>query len=69
VIVPSHDLTSIALLALGGSLPVVLAGALIIKLARSWSITVSMVALVLIPTLADSCPTCPSGRSPSCCWS
>jgi signal transduction histidine kinase len=52
VIVPSHDLTSIALLALGGSLPVVLAGALIIKLARSWSITVSMVALVLIPTLA-----------------
>ena len=52
VIVPSHDLSSITLLALGGSLPVVLAGALLIKLARSWSITVSMVALVLIPTLA-----------------
>ena len=52
VTVPSHDLSSITLLALGGSLPVVLAGGLIIKLARSWSITVSMVALVLIPTLA-----------------
>ena len=52
VIVPSHDLSSITLLARGGSLPVVLAGALLIKLARSWSITVSMVALVLIPTLA-----------------
>ena len=52
VIVVSHDLSSIALLALSGSLPVVLVGALVIKLARSWSITVSMVALVLIPTLA-----------------
>ena len=33
-------------------MPVVLGGGLIIRLARSWSITVSMVALVLIPTLA-----------------
>lgn len=40
------------LLALGCSLPVVLLGGLIIRLARSWSLTVSMVALVLIPTLA-----------------
>ena len=47
-----HDLTDIALLALGCSLPVVLAGGVVIRLARSWSITVSMVALVLIPTLA-----------------
>lgn len=49
---PDHGLGSIALLALGGSVPVVLGGGLIIRLARSWSITVSMVALVLIPTLA-----------------
>lgn len=47
-----HDLTQIALLTLGLSLPVVLIGWLIIRLARSWSVTVSMVALVLIPTLA-----------------
>ena len=46
------DLTEVALLALGGSLPVVIIGGLIIRLARSWSLTVSMVALVLIPTLA-----------------
>ena len=52
VTVPPHDLTQIALLALGFSLPVVLIGGLIIRLARSWSLTVSMVALVLIPTLA-----------------
>jgi signal transduction histidine kinase len=31
---------------------VVLLGALVIRLARSWSVTVSVVALVLIPTLA-----------------
>ncbi|MCB1292779.1 MAG: HAMP domain-containing histidine kinase [Mycobacterium sp.] len=49
---PGHSLAEIALLALSCSLPVVLAGALVIRLARSWSITVSMVALVLIPTLA-----------------
>jgi len=52
VTVPGHSLAEIALLALSCSLPVVLAGALVIRLARSWSITVSMVALVLIPTLA-----------------
>ena len=50
--VSPYELTQIALLALGGSLPVVLIGGLIIRLARSWSLTVSMVALVLIPTLA-----------------
>ena len=50
--VTGHDLTQIALLTLGLSLPVVLIGWLIIRLARSWSVTVSMVALVLIPTLA-----------------
>ena len=41
-----------ALLALAGSLPVVLIGGLAIRLARSWSLTFSMVVLVLIPTLA-----------------
>lgn len=41
-----------ALLALGGSLPVVLIGGLAIRLVRSWSLTFSMVVLVLIPTLA-----------------
>jgi len=50
--VASYSLTEIALLALGFSLPVVLIGVVVIRLARSWSITVSMVALVLIPTLA-----------------
>ncbi|MCX6483049.1 MAG: HAMP domain-containing sensor histidine kinase [Mycobacterium sp.] len=49
---PPTDLTHIALLALACSLPVVILGGFIIRLARSWSITVSMVALVLIPTLA-----------------
>ena len=52
VTVPPTDLTHIALLALACSLPVVVLGGFIIRLARSWSITVSMVALVLIPTLA-----------------
>ena len=42
----------LGLLALGGSLPVVLLGGLAIRLARSWSLTLSMVVLVLIPTLA-----------------
>ncbi len=50
--VAPHSLTEIALLALGFSLPVVLVGVVVIRLSRSWSITVSMVALVLIPTLA-----------------
>ncbi len=50
--VTGHELTQVALLTLGLSLPVVLIGWLIIRLARSWSVTVSMVALVLIPTLA-----------------
>lgn len=50
--VPPHDLAEIAVLALACSLPVVLLGALVIRLARSWSMTVTMVALVLIPTLA-----------------
>ena len=50
--VTGHELTQIALLTLGLSLPVVLIGWLIIRLARSWSVTVSMVALVLIPVLA-----------------
>lgn len=50
--VTSPELVKVALLALGCSLPVVLLGGLIIRLARSWSVTVSMVALVLIPTLA-----------------
>lgn len=39
-------------LALAFSVPVVLVGALVIKLAQSWSLAVSMVALVLIPTVA-----------------
>ena len=46
------DLWEIAWWALACSVPVVFAGALIIRLARSWSLAVSMVALVLIPLLA-----------------
>lgn len=39
-------------IALACSVPVVLAGAVLIRLARSWSLAVSMVVLVLIPTVA-----------------
>lgn len=49
---PATDFWEIVGWALACSVPVVLAGALIIKLARSWSLAVSMVALVLIPTIA-----------------
>jgi signal transduction histidine kinase len=49
---PADDLWEIIGLALACSLPVVLAGAILIVLARSWSLTVSMVVLVLIPTVA-----------------
>lgn len=47
-----NSLVQDAALALGCSLPVVLIGVVIIRLALSWSLTVSMVTLVLIPTLA-----------------
>lgn len=50
--VPSTDLWEIVGWALACSIPVVVAGALIIKLARNWSLAVSMVVLVLIPVLA-----------------
>jgi signal transduction histidine kinase len=46
------DFWEIVGLALACSVPVVLAGAIVIRLAQSWSLAVSMVALVLIPTLA-----------------
>ncbi len=49
---PSSEFWEIVGWALACSVPVVLAGALIIRLARSWSLAVSMVALVLIPTIA-----------------
>lgn len=49
---PTSDLWEIAGWAMACSIPVVLAGALTIRLARSWSLAVSMVALVLIPALA-----------------
>ena len=49
---PISDLWEIAGWALACSIPVVLAGALTIRLARSWSLAVNMVALVLIPALA-----------------
>ncbi|ETZ56972.1 MULTISPECIES: sensor histidine kinase [Mycobacteriaceae] len=46
------DLWEIIGWALACSVPVVITGAVLIRLARSWSLAVSMVALVLIPTLA-----------------
>ena len=49
---PTPDSVQIILWALGCTLPVVLAGWLIIWLARSWSLALSMVVLVLIPMLA-----------------
>ncbi len=49
---PTTDFWEIVGWALACSVPVVVTGALIIRLARSWSLAVSMVALVLIPVLA-----------------
>lgn len=49
---PTTDFWEIVGWALACSMPVVLTGAVIIRLARSWSLAVSMVALVLIPVLA-----------------
>lgn len=49
---PSTDLWEIIGWALACSVPVVVAGAVLIHVARSWSLAVSTVALVLIPTLA-----------------
>lgn len=49
---PTADFWEIIGWSLACSVPVVLAGAAVIRLARSWSLAVSMVALVLIPLLA-----------------
>jgi signal transduction histidine kinase len=49
---PQNDLAEIVGLALACSVPVVLAGGIIVRLARSWSLAVSMAALVLIPVVA-----------------
>ncbi|PRC50237.1 two-component sensor histidine kinase, partial [Mycobacterium sp. ITM-2017-0098] len=49
---PTADFWEIIGWALACSVPVVLAGAAVIRLARTWSLAVSMVALVLIPVLA-----------------
>jgi len=48
----TSDLLELVGLALVCSVPVVLAGAVLIRLARSWSLAVSMVLLILIPTVA-----------------
>jgi signal transduction histidine kinase len=52
VTVPPTDLAEIIGWALVCSVPVVVAGAVIIRLARSWSLAVSMVVLALIPVVA-----------------
>ncbi|UXA18695.1 cell wall metabolism sensor histidine kinase WalK [Mycobacterium sp. SMC-4] len=49
---PPAELLEIVGWALACSVPVVIVGAAVIRLARSWSLAVSMVALVLIPVLA-----------------
>ncbi|MBB2989500.1 signal transduction histidine kinase [Mycolicibacterium iranicum] len=49
---PTTDFWEIVGWALACSMPVVLAGAAVVRLARTWSLAVSMVALVLIPVLA-----------------
>ncbi|MFB1295863.1 sensor histidine kinase [Mycobacterium sp. pW049] len=49
---PATDFWEIIGWALACSIPVVLAGAAVVRLARSWSLAASMVALVLIPVLA-----------------
>ena len=50
--VPPTDLVEIIAWVLVCSVPVVAAGAVIIRLARSWSLAVSMVVLALIPVVA-----------------
>jgi signal transduction histidine kinase len=52
VTVPPNDLAEIIGWVLVCSVPVVVAGAAIIRLARSWSLAVSMVVLALIPVVA-----------------
>lgn len=49
---PASELAELVGVALACSVPVVLLGAVVIRLARSWSLAVSMVVLVLIPTVA-----------------
>ncbi|KMO72824.1 MAG: HAMP domain-containing histidine kinase [Mycolicibacterium rufum] len=49
---PTTDFWETVGWALACSVPVVLVGAAVIRLARTWSLAVSMVALVLIPVLA-----------------
>jgi len=49
---PTTEFWEIVGWALACSVPVVLIGGAVIRLARSWSLAVSMVALVLIPVLA-----------------
>ena len=49
---PSTDLWEIVGIALACSVPIVVLGAIVIRVARSWSLTLSMVVLILIPTLA-----------------
>lgn len=49
---PPAEFAEIVGWALACSVPVVIAGAAVIRIARSWSLAVSMVALVLIPVLA-----------------
>jgi signal transduction histidine kinase len=49
---PIRDIAEMIGLALACSIPVVLLGAVVIRFARSWSLAVSMVVLVLIPVLA-----------------
>ncbi|KGI66744.1 HAMP domain-containing histidine kinase [Mycolicibacterium rufum] len=49
---PTTDFWETVGWALASSVPVVLVGAMVIRLARTWSLAVSMVALVLIPVLA-----------------
>jgi signal transduction histidine kinase len=50
--VPPNDFAEIVGWVLVCSVPVVVAGAIIIRLARSWSLAVSMVVLALIPVVA-----------------
>ncbi|QZT60421.1 sensor histidine kinase [Mycolicibacterium austroafricanum] len=49
---PPADFWEIVGWALACSVPVVLVGAAVVRLARAWSLAVSMVALVLMPVLA-----------------
>ena len=62
---PTTEFWEIVGWALACSVPVVLVGGMAIRLARTWSLAVSMVVLALIPLLADPFALTPGHKGPA----